>query len=281
VRPRANTQTGDRIDAQATIVFDSETPIETPLWTNTIDRAPPTSQVAALPSISSAVFPVAWSATEIGSALSHFDIYVSEDNGPFTLWLANTALTSAPFIGNSNRRYAFYSTATDNAGQSELPPTVPDTMTTTGGGSLAGDFNNDRQVDLRDLIILRNHFGMSSGTTYADGDLNGDTAVNRADAALFVRLFGTSAPAPSPVAHAPSAVLVARDRAFVLETEPTALNSVRVSRADRQIHIRAREGRRVSEGVSSDHLAHDQALASEGGANLRAVRIARRPGHKT
>jgi subtilase family serine protease len=281
VRPRANTQTGDRIDAQATIVFDSETPIETPLWTNTIDRAPPTSQVAALPSISSAVFPVAWSATEIGSALSHFDIYVSEDNGPFTLWLANTALTSAPFIGNSNRRYAFYSTATDNAGQSELPPTVPDTTTTTGGGSLAGDFNNDRQVDLRDLIILRNHFGMSSGTTYADGDLNGDTAVNRADAALFVRLFGTSAPAPSPVAHAPSAVLVARDRAFVLETEPTALNSVRVSRADRQIHIRAREGRRVSEGVSSDHLAHDQALASEGGANLRAVRIARRPGHKT
>jgi hypothetical protein len=278
--PRSTVQSGDRINAQATITFDTAAPIETPLWTNSVDAEAPVSQIAALPANSAAVFPVAWSATEVGSALSHFDIYVSEDDGPFVLWLANTTLTSAPFIGNSNRRYAFYSIAVDNAGQVEAPPTSPDATTTTGSGPLAGDFNNDSRVDLRDLIILQNHLGMSGSATPADGDLNGDMAVNRTDAALFMQHYGTSAPANAPVAHAASGVLAARDRAFAVKEAQSPSNPVRVARAARtQRYKLASESRRVSSSGSSDFNVHDRALASEAGSILRAARIVRRAAH--
>jgi hypothetical protein len=190
---------------------------------------------------------------------------VSIDDGPFAVWLANTTLTSAAYIGEPNRRYAFYSVATDNAGQSELAPTLPDSTTTTGNGPLAGDFNNDRQVDLRDLMILQNHFGIASGASPAEGDMNGDGAINRADVALFARMFGSKAPASSPSAQSPnvaaaSAVRDVRDRVFAEDIAPSAGIAVR---------------RRSSGRVLFDDVVRDRALVSDVGASLKANRIAR------
>src|SRR5262249_13127348 len=57
VRPKSDLPTGTRIDALATIVFDTNAPIDTNVWVNTLDDGPPTSTVAPLPAWSRASFP--------------------------------------------------------------------------------------------------------------------------------------------------------------------------------------------------------------------------------
>ena len=62
-----------------------------------------------------------------------FDIFVSDNGGPFTLWQARTTGTGAIFNGVPGHTYAFYSVATDNAGDREADHTTPDAVTTAVG----------------------------------------------------------------------------------------------------------------------------------------------------
>ena len=125
--------TGDTIDAQARIVFDVNDPIDTPVWTNTIDAASPGSTVAALPAETyAATFDVSWSGQDDpgGSGVANYDLFVSDNGGPFLLWLADTTATSAQFTGEDRHTYAFYSIARDNVGHVELPVPMADAETT-------------------------------------------------------------------------------------------------------------------------------------------------------
>jgi hypothetical protein len=80
---------------------------------------------------------------------------------------------------------------------------------------MAGDVDEDNRVGVTDLAILQSHFGTTAGAMRGDGDLNGDGAVNRLDAARlainFGRSFAPPVPAPSGVAPSasPAAALVA------------------------------------------------------------------------
>ncbi len=144
VKPKTTVQTGDRVDAQARIVFDTEGPIDTPPIFHTLDADKPTSVVAALPaSVPDASFDVSWSGQDddAGSGLAYYSIFVSTDGGDFDPWLENTTLTSATYVGEAGHIYAFYSIAADNAGNIELPPGAPDAQTATpGAAATIGDF---------------------------------------------------------------------------------------------------------------------------------------------
>jgi len=98
-----------------------------------VDVLPPTSALAALPAASPALIPISWTGQDEtgGSGVSGYDIYVATDGGAFVPWLRNTLATAATFIGEPNRTYAFYSIATDAAGNREEPPATPDAHTTT------------------------------------------------------------------------------------------------------------------------------------------------------
>ena len=147
IRARSTVVTGTRIDAglvdedndfRASIVFDTQGPILTPSVFNTLDANKPSSAVEALPSDSiSNEFEVAWSGSDsdIGSGLALFDIYVSIDGGAYSPWLENTTLTNATYAGEAGHTYAFFSVATDNAGNVENDPTVADAQTITPGGT--------------------------------------------------------------------------------------------------------------------------------------------------
>jgi hypothetical protein len=92
-----------------------------------MDTRPPTSAVAPLPQReSSLAFPVAAGGTDPGSGIASYAVYVSDDGAPFASW--QTLLTSAPsalFPGQSGHTYAFYSVATDAAGNVEAKaPTI-------------------------------------------------------------------------------------------------------------------------------------------------------------
>ena len=111
----------------------SYTLVYAPVVTNGLDTTPPTSAVAALPASSKPTFTVQWSGADNpgGSGLAYFSIYVSTNGGPFGPWLTNTTLTAALFSGAPNTTYAFYSRATDAAGNQEAAHVTADAQTAT------------------------------------------------------------------------------------------------------------------------------------------------------
>lgn len=121
VRSNADAPTGTVIDAQATIVFTTQEPIDTPAIFNTLDTTAPESQIEAVieTTVESAQFLVRWSGSDVGSAIAGYSVYVSDNGGTYMLWLENTPLTEATYAGQPGHTYAFYTVATDNAGNSE------------------------------------------------------------------------------------------------------------------------------------------------------------------
>ena len=95
------------------------------------DTTAPASLVSALPADSYPQIALSWSGQDEagGSGLTHFDVYVSAEGGSFTPWLQRTTLRSAVFPGTAGARYAFYSVATDLAGNREEAPDTPDATT--------------------------------------------------------------------------------------------------------------------------------------------------------
>ena len=122
---KATVASGDRIDAAARIIFDSNEPIDTPPIFNTLDAGVPQVTVDPPPVATlEEEFTVTWVGADDpqGSGLSHYTIYVSEDGGLLEPWLENTTLSQAPFTGRERHRYAFFSVAFDNAGNREALP---------------------------------------------------------------------------------------------------------------------------------------------------------------
>ena len=65
-----------------------------------------------------------------GSGINCFDVYVSDDDGDFTLWQYDTTDTSATFTGVEGHTYSFYCVAFDNAGNAQPVPMDGQAMTT-------------------------------------------------------------------------------------------------------------------------------------------------------
>lgn len=132
VMPKQGLATGTEIRNRARIVFDTNAPIDTPEWLNTIDNSKPASQVLPLAARqNSTSFEVKWSGTDTGSGVQNYTIYVSESGGPFTVWLSNTAATSGVFAGQPAKTYAFYSVAQDGTGNQENAKTQAEATTAT------------------------------------------------------------------------------------------------------------------------------------------------------
>jgi len=147
IQPKAGLSTGTQIRNVALITFDRGNTIATDqvdendpskgtdpakMDLNTIDAGPPTSTVAALPSTTTTPsFTVSWSGTDDtgGSGIATYDIFVSDNGGPFTPFLLDTTQTSATFNGVNGHTYAFYSVATDNVGNVQPTPTVAQATT--------------------------------------------------------------------------------------------------------------------------------------------------------
>ncbi len=136
VESKQTDTTGTVISAQGTVIFQAGLPgqssLATPTIFNTIDVGAPTSSVTPLPDDEdSASFTLAWSGQDDvgGSGVASYDIYVSDNGGPFTALLRDTTQTSTTFSGQIGHDYAFYSVATDNVGNVQATPTAAQATT--------------------------------------------------------------------------------------------------------------------------------------------------------
>ena len=132
VRPKGGLANNTLITNQASIVFDVNAAILTPIVTNTIDRVAPQSAVQALPAAeSSTQFTIRWSGSDTnGSGVQNYAVYVSTNGIAYMPWLLSTTNTSGIFTGQVGKTYAFYSVVTDNVGNQEAVPVTADTTTT-------------------------------------------------------------------------------------------------------------------------------------------------------
>ncbi|MFN0053350.1 MAG: lamin tail domain-containing protein [Planctomycetales bacterium] len=99
----------------------------------TIDMTPPASQVEILPvTTPTTSFQLRWSGSDgpRGSGIARYSVFVSDNSGPFNPLVTSTTATSVLFNGTDRHTYRFYSTTVDMAGNAELPPTLPDALTT-------------------------------------------------------------------------------------------------------------------------------------------------------
>ncbi len=99
-----------------------------------IDTVLPSSSVQMLPAFSPASFTLNWSGSDNGGGnqIAYFDVYSSDNGGTFTKWLSQTTATTAIFSNTiPGHTYAFYTIATDKAGNVELTPTQAEAITRT------------------------------------------------------------------------------------------------------------------------------------------------------
>ncbi|HVO61695.1 MAG TPA: hypothetical protein VMT53_12225 [Terriglobales bacterium] len=139
VSPSRGLPTNTQIQNQATITFDANLPINTPVWTNTLDNIPPTSNVIALQgSQACSNFKVQWSGSDIGVGTKGYTIYASDNGAAFGPWLTNTTASSSVFEGQVGHSYGFYSIATDLVGNVEAAKTAAEASTTVTSGTSCG-----------------------------------------------------------------------------------------------------------------------------------------------
>jgi hypothetical protein len=156
IRIRPDLGTGAEVRNKAEIVFDVNDPIITNEVFHTLDSTAPISRVGVLPpAVFSRMIPLNLTGSDgDGSGIQFYDIYVSENEGPYTYWLT-TSESSIVFPGECGKRYSFYTVAVDYVGNMEEHPVLPDVVTEVL--SIMGDTDGSGEVDLADMIFtLRN-----------------------------------------------------------------------------------------------------------------------------
>lgn len=100
----------------------------------TLDNVAPTSTITALGAASnSSSFLVSWGGSDSGAGLASYDVYVSDNGGAWTLWLANTSATSGVYNGYFGHTYGFRSVARDHVGNVQTASTSAQAATTVVG----------------------------------------------------------------------------------------------------------------------------------------------------
>jgi hypothetical protein len=127
VAPRDSIATGTTITNVASITFDYNPPIDTPVWSNTFDSSNPTIQAQPLlPLQSGPAFQLQWGSADTGSGVDHVSVEVSTNGGPFATLLENSISASTTFVGQLGSTYLFRITAWDRVGHSTQTITSAD-----------------------------------------------------------------------------------------------------------------------------------------------------------
>ena len=160
VQAKSGLASGTMISNKASIVFDTNDPIETPIWSNTIDISSPSSAVEAIAATQATnSFTVKWAGADIDSGMRDYTIFVSVAGGTPTPWLVDSTETSATYTGEIGKTYAFYSVARDNVGNVESAPAGADattrvTQTSTGGSGGGCTTSGSAPLDLSFGLLL-------------------------------------------------------------------------------------------------------------------------------
>ncbi|MCP4110353.1 MAG: hypothetical protein GY749_33350 [Desulfobacteraceae bacterium] len=193
IKAKETAVTGDVIDAQARIIFDVNDPIDTPPIFNTIDADLPSSQLEnSTQPVNETTFTLNRTAqdTEGGSGLQDVTLFMSTDDQPYQTYEANLTDTSMTVTLDPGHIYKFFTIANDNAGNAEpMKNKAEAVIDLSSGVPIAGDINQDRQIDLTDAILaIKIVAGIEPDTVInRTADINGDGKTGLEEAFYVLR----------------------------------------------------------------------------------------------
>jgi hypothetical protein len=109
----------------------------------------------------------------------------------------DTATLSFPGLGGGVLPDGNYQLTLSAAGVRDLAGNTLAADATLNFFTLAGDANHDRTVNFADLVAVAQHYGQTTGATFATGDFNYDGAVNFADLVTVAQRYGQSLAEPA------------------------------------------------------------------------------------
>lgn len=134
----------------------------------TIDSDSPSGSVLPLNGRSDREFVVQWGGSDVGSGIDSFDVFVSENGGPFESWIADTKETTATFEGVRGAEYSFYALATDRVGNTEAHAAEHEAFTRVAlypkwNENNPFDSSDDGFVSPIDALVIINELNQTGG----------------------------------------------------------------------------------------------------------------------
>lgn len=187
---------GEKIDNVASIVFDSENAIRTPVWTNIIDNTKPASAITGIEEVSDSTILVNWEGSDEGSGIYRYQLYVQP--GQDAEWkplLGDTLRTSCKLRYSRDVNFGFCVLATDSAGNVEAKEMTREFE--FGRSFILGDADKSGNVDILDINATLNHIlgNESTGCDMMQMDSNSDGEIDLLDinTTLDIILNGSAA----------------------------------------------------------------------------------------
>ncbi len=191
---------GTDISNKASIIFDNNDAIETPVWTNTIDAVCPEGRVTGAVLVNDSTATIRCEGSDERSGVWKYEVYVQYGSGE--LWekagecTADSAEVS--FRVYDGMDYGFCALAVDSAGNVEVKEMAREASL---GTYLSGDANADGTVDIEDVVNAMRYFLGKTDVIYLKAaDITGDGQIDIEDVVGIGRIFLTQ---PSTAAKAP------------------------------------------------------------------------------
>lgn len=181
---------GTEIPNKASIVFDSNEPIMTPVWINTVDAVCPESRVLDVTQKNDTTLTISYEGRDSRSGVWKYEVYAQYGSGN-TPWekVAETAADSCniDFRFYKSIDYGFCVLAVDSAGNVEQKPLARE-------GSFAdvdmGDVNGDGEVNTLDASLTTAYYlGKQAYIIATAADVNGDGVIDTLDATQITQMF--------------------------------------------------------------------------------------------
>lgn len=139
VNPVSNLPDGAELVSRASIVFDTNEPILTNTWKNTIDAGNPQGNLKAKIYEDSLIV-LEYSAADAGSGVDYYNLYMSENNGQWIPVPGGNG-DSILFLAEPGKTYQFYMEAQDRTGNRERKDAVGEAIVTVPVQGATSDDN--------------------------------------------------------------------------------------------------------------------------------------------
>lgn len=181
---------GDEISNSATITFDFEEPIETPVWTNVVDAVAPQSEITFAAS-QDGIVTLRFNAEDNRSGVWKYNLYVQETEGGKWTKVEDEITTSEyKFKGYPGFDYGFCVMAVDMAGNVEQKELTREVSQAT---FKYGDANGDGKVNSEDVsLAVEYYLNGTAALNFAATDVNKDGVINSEDVSLIVDVYTSS-----------------------------------------------------------------------------------------
>lgn len=183
---------GAEISNRASIIFDNESPIVTPTWTNIVDAIAPASTITACEARNDSTMLLHFEGTDERSGIWKYDLYAQEGTeAPWVKVAEGVESDEYEFKGFSGINYGFCVVATDSAGNVE--PKVLEREVSQPTFTL-GDANGDGTVDVLDATLATGKFlGKDVYLNFDATDANHDRIIDAMDVSLIRQIYLSTA----------------------------------------------------------------------------------------